>query len=675
MNTLYPHLFRPIKLGHLELRNRVIMGSMHTNLEEASGGWERLRAYYLERVKGGVGLIVSGGVGPNKSAPNVQGGTLLSNAEHVKLHLPLTQAVHEAGGYICLQLLHTGRYAFGTHLVAPSAIMAPINPIPPYELTGAEVKQQIIDFVRSAMLARDAGYDGVEVMGSEGYLINQFISRHTNHRTDEWGGSYENRIKFVVTIVKMIRKSVGPDFLIIYRLSMLDLIEGGSSFEEIVQLAVAIEKAGANVINTGIGWHESRIPTIAGMVPRGAFSWVTEKLRNHVNLPLVATNRINTPEIAEEILARGEADLVSLARPFLADPEFLLKAEQGRSEDINTCIGCNQACLDHVFNLKIATCMVNPRACNETELNYLPATNKKRIAVVGAGPSGLACATIAARRGHQVTLFEAGDRIGGQFNLAMRIPGKQEFSETLRYFSREIERYGVELKLNHAVTATTLQSAGFDHVVVATGVQPKSPLIPGIENPIVMSYLDVLEGKPVGEKVVIIGAGGIGIDIAELLTHEKEDDSADNIERFMLKWGIDMNLAARGGIATAPKIGRQDRRVTLLQRKKTRIGTSLGRTTGWIHITTLEQRGVKMLGGVNYQKIDDNGLHAMINGVPHFFAADSLVVCAGQQSRNELADELKGSEVNVSLIGGALSAVHLDAKRAIDEGARLAAQL
>ncbi len=675
MSTAYPNIFNPIQLGHLTLNNRILMGSMHTHLEETEGGWDRLKAYYVERVKGGVQLIITGGVGPNKSAPNVEGGTVLTNSKHVSLHQPLTEAVHEAGGYICLQILHTGRYAFGSHLVAPSAITAPINQFEPHELTSAEVKKQIIDFVRCANLAKEAGYDGVEIMGSEGYFLNQFISLTTNQRTDEWGGEYENRIKIITVVIKMIRKSVGPDFLIIYRLSLIDLIDKGSSIEEIIQLAKAVEKAGANVINTGIGWHESRIPTVASMVPRGAFAWVTAQFKEHINLPLVACNRINTPELAEDILAKGMADMVSIARPFLADPEFIIKAEQNRSEDINTCIGCNQACMDHVFNLSVVSCLVNPRACNEESLQYLPTTKPKRIAVVGAGPSGLTCATIAAKRGHKVTLYDASDRIGGQFNLAKKIPGKQEFNETLRYYQREIEHHGVELVLQQTVTPELLEAGQFDEVVVATGVTPNTPDIPGIDHPKVLSYIDVLNGKPVGNKVAIIGAGGIGFDVAEFITHHPDDHSDVDPDQFIKNWGIDKTLKVHGGLLHPPKLPHQDRQVTLLQRKKIKIGHSLGKTTRWIHLETLELRGVTMLKDVNYQRIDDAGLHVTINKLPRVFDVDTVIVCAGQNPNSSLAESLKEKGFTPHVIGGALLAKQLDAKRAIQEGALLAASI
>lgn len=680
-NMPYPNLFSPIKLGKTTLANRVVMGAMHTHLEETAGATEKLRAYYVERVKGGVGLIVTGGIGTNIGASLVEGGALLSNTKEVKQHKALTDAVHGEGGKICLQILHAGRYAVGDHTVAPSALKSPTNSIIPKELTSEDIKKEIIDFVRCATLAKAAGYDGIELMGGEGYLLNEFIVSHTNHRDDDWGGSFENRIKIIVTILKMIRKAAGSEFLIIYRLSMLDLIENGSTLDEVVMLAKAVETAGADVINTGIGWHESRIPTIASMVPRGGFSWVTERLKKSVEIPLIASNRINTPEKAEEILSRGDADLVSMARPFLADPEFLLKAKQNRSEDINTCIGCNQACLDHVLFLKVASCMVNPRACNETTLNFLPVEKNKKIAVIGAGPAGMAVATFAAKRGHSVTLYEADNRVGGQFNLAKIIPGKGEYAETIRYFSQEIKNTGVNLVLNHRVTAEELLQTGFEEVVLATGVIPNSPTIPGINQPHVLSYLDVLNGASVGEKVVCIGAGGIAFDVAEWLTQSADNDfgvqvsSSEDVEKFCMTWGIDMSLQEPGGIAHTPNIKPGTREVTLLQRSKAKFGHSLGMSTGWIHLRTLELKGVKMISGVEYLYIDEQGITIKVDGNEKLIEADTIVVCAGQLPKDDFADTLREKGLSVNLVGGARSTKQLDAKKAINEAAHLAAKL
>lgn len=674
-NILYPNLFSPVKIGKHTIPNRIIMGAMHTHLEETSGSIEKLKAYYLERVRGGVGLIITGGIGTNLGSSLVEGGALLNSPKEVKQHQELTSAVHKADGKICLQILHGGRYSVGDHTVAPSAIKSPTNSILPKALTEEDIKKEIIDFVRCATLAKSSGYDGIELMGAEGYLLNEFIVKHTNQRNDQWGGSYANRIKIVITILKMIRKATGPDFLIIYRLSMLDLIENGSTFEEVVTLAQAVEKAGADVINTGIGWHESRIPTIASMVPRGGFSWVTERIKGSVNIPLITSNRINTPEKAEEILARGDADLISMARPFLADPEFILKAKQNRSTDINTCIGCNQACLDHVLFLKVASCMVNPRACNETSLNYLPTSTPKKIAVIGAGPAGLTVATIAAKRGHSVTLFEAKESIGGQFNFAKIIPGKEEYSETIRYFTQEILNTGVELKTNREVSADELIKSGFQETILATGVKPKMPTIPGIHLPLVKNYLDVLQGAEVGRRVVFIGAGGIAFDLAELLTHSKEDESYQNVEEFCLKWGIDMSLRTAGGIAQQPNTTTASREITLLQRSNAKFGHSLGMSTGWIHLRNLEQKGVKMLSGVEYLNISDNGVAIRVNSAEKIVPADTVVICAGQLPNQELANNLQRKGIKVRLVGGALSTKQLDAKRAINEAAHLAAQL
>ena len=671
----YPHLLAPLDLGFTTLKNRVLMGSMHVGLEEAPGGYERMAAFYAERAKGGVGLIVTGGISPNDAGLTFAGGNKLDTRQEAEKHKVVTQAVHDAGGKIALQILHTGRYSYQPDIVAPSAIQAPINPSKPHALTSAEVQQTIADFVNCAKLAQYAGYDGVEIMGSEGYLINEFIAARTNHRDDEWGGSYENRIRFPIEIVKRTRAEVGENFIIIYRLSMLDLVEGGSSFEEVVQLAQAIEKAGATIINTGIGWHEARIPTIATKVPRAAFTWVTEKLKGLVKVPLITSNRINTPEMAEHVLAAGHADMVSMARPMLADAFFVQKAEQGRSDEINTCIGCNQACLDHIFSMKIASCLVNPRACHETELIFKEAAQAKKIAVIGAGPAGLSFAIYAAERGHQVTIFEASNQIGGQFNIAKTIPGKEEFYETLRYFKRKIElQPNIKLQLNHVATFEQLLNADFDDVVVATGVTPRQLDIPGIDHPKVLSYIEVLkERKPVGQRVAIIGAGGIGFDTAEYLSHEGESGSL-NPEKFYDEWGIDTNYTNVGGLKAA-KVEKSPRKIYLLQRKASSVGAGLGKTTGWIHRTGLKNRDVKMIAGASYDLIDDQGLHITVNGQSTVLEVDHVVICAGQESYTAMYEQLQTAGKNVHLIGGAKEAGELDAKRAIRQGAELAATI
>lgn len=673
----YPHLMAPLDLGFTTLRNRSLMGSMHTGLEEKPGGFERMAAYFAERAKGGVGLMVTGGIAPNDEGGVYSGAAKLSTAEEAEKHLVVTRAVHDAGGKICLQILHAGRYAYSPRQVAPSAIKAPINPFTPKELDEEGIEKQISDFVTCARLAQSAGYDGVEIMGSEGYFINQFLAAHTNHRTDRWGGSYENRMRLPVEIVRRVREAVGTDFIIIYRLSMLDLVAEGSVWSEIVQLAKAVEQAGATLINTGIGWHEARIPTIATKVPRGAFSKVTAKLRGSVNVPLITTNRINTPQIAEQILADGDADMVSMARPFLADPEFVNKAAAGRSDEINTCIGCNQACLDHTFGGKLTSCLVNPRACHETELNYLPAIDVKKIAVVGAGPAGLSAATVAAERGHQVTLFDSASEIGGQFNVAKRVPGKEEFFETLRYFARKLQTTGVEVCLNTRVDVAQLLAGGFDEIILATGIAPRTPAIPGIDNPKVLSYLDViLERKPVGARVAVIGAGGIGFDVSEFLVQQGVATSLDR-EAFWKEWGIDTQLEARGGVAgVKPEVHAPARQVFLLQRKASKVGDGLGKTTGWIHRTGLKNKQVQMLNSVEYLSIDNDGLHIRIGeGEPQVLPVDNIVICAGQDPLRELQDGLIAAGQNVHLIGGADVAAELDAKRAINQGSRLAAQL
>ena len=676
-DTPYPHLLAPLDLGFTTLRNRTLMGSMHTGLEERPGGFERMAAYFAERAQGGVGLMVTGGIAPNDEGGVYAGAAKLSTDAEAEQHRIVTEAVHAAGGKICLQILHAGRYAYSPRQVAPSAIQAPINPFKPRELDEAGIEKQIADFAHCALLAQKAGYDGVEVMGSEGYFINQFLAAHTNHRTDRWGGSYENRMRLAVEIVSRVRGAVGPNFIIIFRLSMLDLVEGGSSWDEIETLAKAIERAGATLINTGIGWHEARIPTIATKVPRAAFSKVTAKLRGVVGIPLITTNRINTPEVAEAVLAEGDADMVSMARPFLADPAFVNKAAAGRADEINTCIGCNQACLDHTFGGKLTSCLVNPRACHETELNYLPVRMAKRIAVVGAGPAGLAAATVAAERGHVVTLFESASEIGGQFNVAKRVPGKEEFNETLRYFRNKLRTTGVDVRLNTRVDVPSLVAGGYDEIILATGILPRAPAIPGIGHPKVLSYLDVLlERKPVGKTVAVIGAGGIGFDVSEYLVHQGVSTSLDR-EAFWKEWGIDTHLQARGGVAgITPQPHAPARQVYLMQRKTSKVGDGLGKTTGWIHRTGLKNKQVKMLNGVEYLAIDDAGLHVRIGGgEPQVLAVDNVVICAGQDPLRELQDGLVAARQSVHLIGGADVAAELDAKRAIDQGSRLAAQL
>ena len=671
--TPYPHLLAPLDLGFTTLRNRTLMGSMHTGLEEEKNGFERMAAFYAERARGGVGLIVTGGFAPNFAGRVYHAGSQLSFPWQVGKHRLITDAVHAEGGKIALQILHTGRYGYHPLNVAPSKLRAPINRFTPRALTRWGVKKTIADYARCARLAQKAGYDGVEIMGSEGYLINQFVAPQTNLRDDEWGGSFANRIRFPVEIVRATREKVGPDFIIIFRLSMLDLVQGGSTWDEVVALAQAIETAGATIINTGIGWHEARIPTIATMVPRAAFAWVTKRLKGAVRIPLVTTNRINTPEVAEEVLASGCADMVSMARPVLADADFVVKAAANRADEINTCIACNQACLDHIFNGRLTSCLVNPRACHETELVIGRAATAKKVAVIGAGPAGMACATTAAERGHDVTLFDAADRIGGQFNIARRIPGKEEFAETLRYFGRRIEKAGINLRLNQRVDAATLIAGGFDHVVLATGITPRKPSINGIEHPSVTGYLDLIAGRrTAGKAVAIIGAGGIGFDVGEFLTHSH--DARSEAERFNDEWGIDPTYAARGGLK-APHDGAAPRQVYLLQRKSAKVGDGLAKTTGWIRRTLLKKRGVAMISGVDYQRIDGAGLHITVDGEAKTLAVDTIVICAGQEPCRDLQEPLAAAGIPVTLIGGADVAAELDAKRAIDQGTRVAADL
>ncbi|MEV6194913.1 NADPH-dependent 2,4-dienoyl-CoA reductase [Streptomyces sp. NPDC051920] len=668
----YPHLLNPLDLGFTTLPNRVLMGSMHVGLEEAERGFERMAEFYATRARGGVGLIVTGGIAPNDAGRPYEGGAKLTTEAEAGQHAGITAAVHREGGKIAMQILHFGRYAYHKDLVAPSALQAPISPFVPNELSDAEVEQTIDDYARAARLARRAGYDGVEIMGSEGYLINEFIALQTNRREDRWGGSYENRMRFPVEIVRRVREAVGDDFIIIYRLSMLDLVPGGSSLDEVVTLARAVEAAGATIINTGIGWHEARIPTIATSVPRGAYAWVTKKVMGSVSIPLVTTNRINTPEIAEQLLADGHADMVSLARPMLADPDFVAKAEAGRPEAINTCIGCNQACLDHTFSGKITSCLVNPRACHETELVLAPTRLRKTVAVVGAGPAGLACAVSAAERGHDVTLFDAADDIGGQLNVARKVPGKQEFDETIRYFRTQLELHGVELRLNTPATVETLES--YDEVVIATGVTPRTPEIEGVDHPSVVGYLDVLrDGAPVGDRVAILGAGGIGFDVAEFLT-DSGDKASEDPATYFRNWGVDMDYRTPGGLG-APERPAPPRTVHLLQRKASKVGAGLGKTTGWIHRTELKHRGVTMVPGVQYDRIDDAGLHVTVDGHSQVLEVDTIVLCTGQDPRRDLYEALRATGRGVHLIGGADVAAELDAKRAIKQGTELAAAL
>ncbi|MBT3740932.1 MAG: NADPH-dependent 2,4-dienoyl-CoA reductase [Polaribacter sp.] len=672
----YKHIFEPLDLGFTTLKNRILMGSMHTGLEEEKNAIDKISTYYAERAKGGVGLIVTGGI-----SPNIQGWTgpfaaRMSSTKHAIQHQKITNAVHKEGGKICMQILHSGRYGYHPFNVAPSKIKSPITPFKPFKLTQSGIKRTIRDFVNCAELSKMAGYDGVEIMGSEGYLINQFIAKRTNKRTDNYGGAYENRMRLPIELVKQTREAVGKEFIIIYRLSMLDLVENGSSWEEVVQLGKEIEKAGATIINTGIGWHEARIPTIATSVPRGAFTWVTKKMKEELSIPLITSNRINMPETAEKILSEGDADMISMARPFLADSEWVNKAAQDRVDEINTCIGCNQACLDHVFEQEVASCLVNPRACHETELNYYPTESQKKIAVIGAGPAGLAASTIAAQRGHLVTLFDADKEIGGQFNLAKQIPGKEEFYETLRYFKKQIELHQVSLKLNTRVSEDDLKDSDFDEIIVATGIKPRELKIEGINHQKVLSYIDVLKfKKPVGKRVAVIGAGGIGFDVSEYLTHEGESTSL-NIDAWLKEWGIDKTLEARAGIeGEKPLIHAASRKIFMFKRSKGKFGGNLGKTTGWIHRSSLKKKKVQFIGDVSYTKIDDQGLHYTQNEEAKILEVDHIVICAGQIPFKELYQPLLDAGKKVHVIGGADFASELDAKRAIKQGAILAAKI
>jgi 2,4-dienoyl-CoA reductase (NADPH2) len=674
-NERYPHLFSPLDLGFTTLRNRAIMGSMHTGLEEAENGFERMAAYFAERARGGVGMIITGGISPNSEGGF---GAKLQTAQEAAQHRVVTDAVHAADPAvkICMQILHAGPLASTPNCVAPSAVKSRITPVTPTALDEEGIEKQLADFANCARRAQEAGYDGVEIIGSAGYLLSTFLVEKTNRRDDRWGGSYENRMRFPLEVVRRIRAAVDERFIVIFRIAAMDMLEGGMSWDEVVQLGQAVERAGANIISTHFTWHEAAVPTISTRVPRAAFTGVTGRLRRELGIPTITSNRINMPDVAEAVLARGDADLVSMARPMLADADFVIKALEGREDEINTCIACNQACLDHTFTGREVSCLVNPRACHETLLEYTSTDTPRRIAVVGAGPAGLGYATVAAQRGHSVTLFDAAAEIGGQFNLARRIPGKEEFAETLRYYRRMIELHGIDLHLNTRVDAAQLLAGGYDHIVIATGIEPRVPQVEGIDHPMVISYIDAIKGsRPVGKKVAIMGAGGIGFDVAELILHKGISAALDR-EVFAREWGIDFERHPRGGVTgVVPVVEKADREVTLLQRKNTPVGRGLGKTTGWTHRLSLARRDVQMLNAVEYRKIDDAGLHISVNGQQRLLEVDTVIVCAGQLPLRALYDELQGSGPELSLVGGAWEATELDAKTAINQASYLAARI
>ena len=675
IHNKYPHLFTPLDLGFTQLKNRALMGSMHTGLEEVEGGFERLAAYFVERARGGVGMIITGGISPNEEGGM---GSEMSAPEHASDHRQVTEAVHavDPNIKICMQILHAGPLAETPKLVGPSAVRSRLSSLVPNELDEAGVQKQINDHVNCAKMAQLAGYDGVEIIGSAGYLVSTFLVEKTNQREDQWGGSYENRMRFPLEIMRRCRAEVGENFILIFRIAAMDMLQGGMSWDEVVLLAKEMEKAGATIISTHFTWHESTVPTIATMVPRAAFSGVTGRLRRELSIPTITSNRINMPDVAEKVLEDGDADIVSMARPMLADAELVLKAFEGREDEINTCIACNQACLDHGFEGKEISCLVNPRACHETLLNYAPTSSPKKIAVVGAGPAGLACATVAAGRGHSVTLYDAGSEIGGQFNLAKQIPGKEEFYETLRYYARMLEVNQVDVHLNTTVCADDLTSAGYEHVVVATGISPRMPDLEGIDHPKVVSYVDVIRGNvEVGKTVAVMGAGGIGFDVSELITHSGIS-AAMHKDVFAREWGVDFTNHPRGGVTgVVPQVEAADRQVFLLQRKSTRVGRGLGKTTGWTHRMSLAKRGVQMMNGLEYHRIDDQGLHVSVEGVPQVLEVDTVIICAGQLPKRSLYDDLAGANIAISLIGGAFEAAELDANAAIKQASELAAAI